>query len=160
LLEDGSYRRIGDTQEQLCEARIVSWTNVNLTELVEDGRFWADLYYRLNGIELHIPPLRARREDIVPIAEHYLVQFARSAGHRVPALAPAAISVMEDHHWPGNVWELRHRLSPAIWPLPHEGGKSLSAPKPTSPEAGRQSARQSAARSSYHAVTPHVRIAL
>jgi DNA-binding NtrC family response regulator len=114
LIEDGRYRRIGGAQEQLCEARIVSSTNVNLTELVEDGRFRADLYYRLNGIELHIPPLRARREDIVPIAEHYLVQFSRSASHRVPALAPAAISAMEDHHWPGNVWELRHRLERAV----------------------------------------------
>ena len=52
---------------------------------VTEGRFRADLYYRLNAIELHIPPLRARREDIVPLAEHYLAQFARSAGHRVPS---------------------------------------------------------------------------
>jgi DNA-binding NtrC family response regulator len=114
LLEDGRYRRIGGTQEQLCEARIVSSTNADLAERVADGRFRADLYYRLNGIELHIPPLRARREDIVRIAEHYLVQLARSAGHRVPALAPAAISAMEDHPWPGNVWELRHRLERAV----------------------------------------------
>ena len=110
LLEDGRYRRIGGVQDLLCEARIVSSSNTNLTGLVADGRFRDDLYYRLNGIELHIPPLRARREDIVTVAEHYLVQFARSAGYRVPVLAPAAISVMEDHHWPGNVWELRHRL--------------------------------------------------
>ena len=58
---------------------------------MKDGRFRADLYYRLNAIELHIPPLRARREDIVPLAEHYLAQFSRSAGHRVPSLTPAAI---------------------------------------------------------------------
>jgi DNA-binding NtrC family response regulator len=114
LLEDGRYRRIGGVQDLLCEARIVSSSNTNLTGLVADGRFRDDLYYRLNGIELHIPPLRARREDIVPVAEHYLVQFARSAGYRVPVLAPAAISVMEDHHWPGNVWELRHRLERAV----------------------------------------------
>jgi DNA-binding NtrC family response regulator len=114
LLEDGRYRRIGGVQDLLCEARIVSSSNTNLTGLVADGRFRDDLYYRLNGIESHIPPLRARREDIVPVAEHYLVQFARSAGYRVPVLAPAAISVMEDHHWPGNVWELRHRLERAV----------------------------------------------
>jgi DNA-binding NtrC family response regulator len=114
LLEDGRYRRIGGTEEQVCEARVVSSTNVNLVKLVEEGRFRADLYYRLNGIELHIPPLRSRREDIVPIAEHYLVQFARSTGQRVPALTPAAIIAMEEHHWPGNVWELRHRLERAV----------------------------------------------
>src|SRR5580658_3874001 len=90
LLEDGSYRRLGGAQMMVSQARIVSSSNADLSARVTEGRFRADLYYRLNAIELHIPPLRARPEDIVPLAEHYLAQFARNAGCRVPSLTPAA----------------------------------------------------------------------
>jgi DNA-binding NtrC family response regulator len=121
-LEDGSYRRIGGTQELVSEARIVSSSNADLPALVIKGSFRADLYYRLNVIELHIPPLRARIEDIIPLAEHYLVQFARAAGHRVPSLTPAAKTALRDHDWPGNVRELRNRLERAL-------GLSAGAPQ-------------------------------
>ena len=122
LLEDGSYRRLGGTQELVSDARIVSSSNADLPALVANGSFRADLYYRLNVIELHIPPLRARREDIIPLAEHYLAQFARSAGHRVPSLTPAARAALRDHGWPGNVRELRNRLERAL-------GLSAGAPQ-------------------------------
>jgi DNA-binding NtrC family response regulator len=105
LLEDGSYRRLGGTQELVSDARIVSSSNADLAALVTKGNFRADLYYRLNVIELHIPPLRARSEDIIPLAEHYLAHFARSTGHRVPSLAPAARGALREHNWPGNVRE-------------------------------------------------------
>ncbi|HEY1935072.1 MAG TPA: sigma-54 dependent transcriptional regulator [Acetobacteraceae bacterium] len=114
LLEAGTYRRIGGSQELMSEARIISSSNADLRALVAEDRFRADLYYRLNGIELRIPPLRARCDDIVPIAEHYLVQFARLAGHRVPALTQPAIAALQDYAWPGNVRELRHRLERAV----------------------------------------------
>jgi transcriptional regulator with GAF, ATPase, and Fis domain len=114
LLEDGSYRRLGGTQELVSEARIVSSSNADLAALVAKGNFRADLYYRLNVIELHIPPLRARCEDIIPLAEHYLAQFARGAGHRVPSLTSAARAALRDHGWPGNVRELRNRLERAL----------------------------------------------
>jgi DNA-binding NtrC family response regulator len=122
LLEDGSYRRIGGTQEIVSEARIVSSSNADLPALVHKGSFRADLYYRLNVIELHIPPLRARVDDIIPLAEHYLVQFARAVGHRVPSLAPGARAALRDHDWPGNVRELRNRLERAL-------GLSAGAPQ-------------------------------
>ena len=122
LLEDGSYRRLGGTQELVSEARIVSSSNADLAALVAKGNFRADLYYRLNVIELHIPPLRARCEDIIPLAEHYLAQFARGAGHRVPSLTSAARAALRDHGWPGNVRELRNRLERAL-------GLSLGAPQ-------------------------------
>ena len=98
----------------MSDARIVSSSNADLPSLVAEGRFRADLYYRLNAIELHIPPLRARREDIVPLSEHYLAQFARRAGHRVPTLTSAAKAALHDHTWPGNVRELRNRLERAL----------------------------------------------
>jgi len=114
LLEDGTYRRLGGTQELVSDARIVSSSNADLPALVAQGCFRADLYYRLNVIELHIPSLRARREDILPLAEHYLAQFGRGAGHRIPSLTPAAIVALRDHGWPGNVRELRNRLERAL----------------------------------------------
>ena len=122
LLEDGSYRRVGGTSELVSNSRIVSSSNADLPALVAKGCFRADLYYRLNAIELHIPPLRARREDIVPLAEHYLVRFARGTGHRVPSLTPAARAALHDHDWPGNVRELRNRLERAL-------GLSAEAPQ-------------------------------
>ena len=114
LLEDGSYRRIGGSHELISEARVISSSNADLRALVGELSFRADLYYRLNGVELRIPPLRARHEDIVPIAEHYLVQFSRNAGYRVPVLTQPAIAGLQDHTWPGNVRELRHRLERAV----------------------------------------------
>jgi DNA-binding NtrC family response regulator len=121
LLEDGTYRRLGGTQELVSRARIVSSSNADLSGLVAAGNFRADLYYRLNMIELHIPPLRARRDDIVPLAEHYLAQLRRSVGERVPSLTPAAKAALRDHPWPGNIRELRNRLERAL-------GMSAGAP--------------------------------
>lgn len=114
LLEDGSYRRLGGTHELVSEARIVSSSNADLPALVANGTFRADLYYRLNVIELRIPPLRSRGEDIIPLVEHYLAQFARGAGHRVPSLTPSARAALREHGWPGNVRELRNRLERAV----------------------------------------------
>ncbi|HET7883865.1 MAG TPA: sigma 54-interacting transcriptional regulator, partial [Acetobacteraceae bacterium] len=114
LLEDGRYRRVGGGAELVSDARVVSSSNADVPSLVSQGLFRADLYYRLNAVELHIPPLRARREDIVPLAEYFLVQFSRSAGHRQPSLSPAARAALNDHDWPGNVRELRNRLERAI----------------------------------------------
>jgi DNA-binding NtrC family response regulator len=114
LLEDGSYRRPGDTRETVSEARIVSSSNADLPALVAEGRFRTDLYYRLNAIELRIPPLRARPEDIIPLAEHLLAQFARRSGQRAPSLTPAARAALCEHAWPGNIRELRNRVERAL----------------------------------------------
>jgi DNA-binding NtrC family response regulator len=114
LLEDGRFNRLGGTQEMISEARIVASSNADLPALIKERQFRSDLYYRLNVTELHIPPLRARREDIVSLAEHFIAQFSRAAGHRIPALTPAAMTALLDHVWPGNVRELRHRVQRAL----------------------------------------------
>jgi DNA-binding NtrC family response regulator len=114
LLEDGTYRKLGDMRETVSGARIVSSSNADLSALMADGRFRADLYYRLNAIELQIPPLRARPEDIIPLAEHLLAQFARRMGQRVPSLMPAARAALCEHAWPGNIRELRNRVERAL----------------------------------------------
>jgi two-component system response regulator AtoC len=106
LLEDGTYRKVGGAQELVSNARIVSSTNADLPRLVAEERFRSDLYYRLNAIELHLPPLRARPEDIVPLAEHLIAEIARRSGQRTPSLTPAARAALRDHAWPGNIREL------------------------------------------------------
>ena len=114
LVEDGSYRRLSGTTELISQARIVSSSNADLKAFIADGRFRSDLYFRLNATELHIPSLRARREDIVPLAEHFLVQFAHCAHNRVPSLTPSAVAALNDYAWPGNVRELRNRIERAV----------------------------------------------
>jgi DNA-binding NtrC family response regulator len=114
LIEDKRFTRLGGMQGLISEARIVSSSNVDLPTLVREGRFGADLYYRLNVTELHIPPLRARREDIIPLAEHFVAQSSRSAGHRIPNLSLIAATELLDYNWPGNVRELRHRMERAV----------------------------------------------
>jgi transcriptional regulator with PAS, ATPase and Fis domain len=114
LLGDSSYRRVGGTSEIISDARIVSSSNADLPTLIARGEFRADLYYRLNAVEVHIPPLRARRQDIIPLAEHYLVQFSRSTGDRVPVLSPSTRAAMQEHDWPGNIRELRNRMERAV----------------------------------------------
>ncbi len=114
LLEDGTYRRVGGAQELVSKARIVSSTNADLAKLVAEQRFRSDLYYRLNAIELHLPPLRARPEDIVPLAEHLIAEIARRLGQRIPSLIPSARAALRDHAWPGNIRELRNRLERAF----------------------------------------------
>ena len=114
LLEDGTYRKLGSAQELVSHARVVSSSNADLPALVGEGRFRVDLYYRLNTIELRIPALRARPEDIIPLAEHILTQLARRSSQRIPSLTSAARAALRDHPWPGNIRELRNRLERAL----------------------------------------------
>ncbi len=114
LLEDGSYRRVGGDETLVSQARIISSSNTDLQALVAAGRFRADLYFRLNANELHIPPLRSRPEEIIPLAQHNLAALARRDGGRPPALTPAAVAALKAHAWPGNVRELRNRVERAF----------------------------------------------
>jgi DNA-binding NtrC family response regulator len=114
LLEDGTYRRVGGVQELTSNVRIISSSNTDLPRLISEGAFRTDLYYRLNAIELRIPPLRSRPEDIVPLAEHIIAETARRASGRIQTLLPAARSALRDHTWPGNIRELRNRLERAV----------------------------------------------
>lgn len=125
LLEDGTYRRLGGTQEFTSNARIISSSNADLPKLVSEGAFRADLYYRLNVIELRIPPLRSRPEDILPLAEHIIAEIARRTSGRIPVLLPAARAALCEHRWPGNIRELRNRLERAIGLA--DGSAQLSA---------------------------------
>jgi DNA-binding NtrC family response regulator len=104
-LQEREFERLGDTRSTHVNIRIVATTNVSLPAMVEQGKFRADLYYRLNVIPLPLPPLRERREDIPVLAEFFVRKFANEAGRPMPVLHPEFVSGLQEHSWPGNVRE-------------------------------------------------------
>jgi DNA-binding NtrC family response regulator len=113
VLETRTFRRLGGSREISVDVRFVAATHRNLPEMVKNGQFREDLYYRLNVGAIDVPPLRARREDILPLARYFLAEAARAVGSPALALAPALEPMLEDYAWPGNVRELRNVLERA-----------------------------------------------
>ncbi len=139
FLQEQRYERLGDTRTRQADVRIVAATNRNLDELVADGRFRQDLLYRLNVVEITLPPLRERQEDIVPLASGLLAGFATAAGVAAHELSPTARDLLLTYPWPGNVRELRNELQriTVLWPSrtiepeafsPRVRGQSSNAP--------------------------------
>lgn len=113
FLQDKSYERVGDTVTRRADVRLITATNVNLEAAVQAGEFREDLLYRLNVVELEIPPLRERKEDIPRLSENLLAFFARRNGNRTTGFTEAALHALVSHPWPGNVRELRNALERA-----------------------------------------------
>jgi transcriptional regulator with GAF, ATPase, and Fis domain len=113
VLETGELRRIGDTQIERVDVRIVAATNTDLDREVTQGRFRKDLYYRLKGLDIHLPPLRERMGDIPLLAEHFLVQATLSMGKRL-SLPFETKQWLMSLPWPGNVRELRLSMERAV----------------------------------------------
>jgi len=111
VLEDGHYRRVGGTQEQFANVRVVAATNRPLEEEISTRRFREDLFYRLNVVCIELPPLRERREDIPALVEHFLK--TRQIGPVPCRLAPEAMEALVKHSWPGNIRELANVLERA-----------------------------------------------
>jgi DNA-binding NtrC family response regulator len=114
FLEQGTIERIGGREPVAVDVRIVSATHVDLAAAVAQGRFRADLYHRLCVIELRVPPLRERGDDIVRIAEHALARYAGEGGRRLRGFSPRALRAIRAHDWPGNVRELLNRVRQAV----------------------------------------------
>ena len=114
VVEDGIYRPVGARGERQVNMRIVAATNKNLAEAMQCGAFREDLYHRLNGFQIHIPPLRERASDIPLIAEHFFRLVAGQARHPVRGIAPEAIERLRERSWPGNVRELRNCIFRAV----------------------------------------------
>ena len=112
ILEEQEVRRIGSNQVINVDVRIIAASNRNLAQLVEEGRFRQDLYYRLRVIEIDLPPLRERLEDIPLLVEHFLRKFSSERG-RVFSISPYALSGLMTYEWPGNVRELENALESA-----------------------------------------------
>ena len=110
VLEDQRFEPVGAQDSVQVDVRVVAATNRNLEEEIERGNFREALFYRLNVIPFHVPPLRERREDIAVLAQYFLAEFAVAYGRKPKELTPPALSLLEDHHWPGNVRELRNMI--------------------------------------------------
>jgi len=112
-IETGEVDRIGATETIRVDVRILSATNKELNEAMETGEFRRDLFYRLNGVPLHVPPLRERRGDIPSLAAHFLGKACAAEGKPAKRLTPEAQALLEEYRWPGNVRELRNLMERA-----------------------------------------------
>lgn len=119
VLQTGEFERLGSTSTKKVDVRIVSATNANLRQMIANGSFREDLLFRLNVIEIRIPPLRERSEDVLPLAEHFL-KVLEQPGREPLALSQEAVRALMGHDWPGNVRELQNRIQRAT--LLSQGG--------------------------------------
>lgn len=110
VLQEGTFTPVGSTQVKRANVRVLAATNRDLEDMVEKGSFREDLFYRLNVINLVVPPLRDRKEDIVLLTDFFLDRFAKSTGKSRKTLSKECMAVMMDHEWPGNVRELENEI--------------------------------------------------
>lgn len=114
LLQEKEYERVGENTTRTAEVRVIAASNRNLKQLVDEGKFREDLYYRLNVIAVTMPPLRNRPKDLLQFANDYLEFFSRQTGRRVRGFSPAAMSWLTTYAWPGNLRELRNAMERAV----------------------------------------------
>lgn len=114
VLETGELQRVGSSKTQHVDVRVISATNANLRDEIASGRFREDLLFRLNTVEIHLPPLRERREDIPLLANHFLRQYAQRYRKQVNGFDMAATQALLEHSWPGNVRELDHAVERSV----------------------------------------------
>lgn len=114
VLEGHPFERVGGGTQISVDVRVVAATNQPLEQAMKEGNFRRDLFYRLQVVEIHVPPLRERRGDIALIAEHFLNRFVRETGRRIRGFTDEAISAMSEYQWPGNVRELRNAVERAV----------------------------------------------
>ncbi len=119
-LEDMRFRRLGDVQDRRVDVRLVAATHRDLDELVREGKFREDLYYRIRGVELRVPPLRERGDDVLLLARGLLERVGRDLARPAVRLSPAAEAALRAHTWPGNIRELRNVLEHAALLAPED----------------------------------------
>ena len=115
VLEQRVVTRVGGSESIPVDVRVVAATNADLADRVAAKTFRQDLYYRLGVVTQHLPPLRERAEDVIPLAEHFLAQFAAKLGRKTPALSAEARKRLQAHAWPGNVRELRNTIERVVY---------------------------------------------
>lgn len=120
VLEEREIERLGGDRTIKVDVRVIAATNQNLQELVREGRFREDLYYRINVVNLHIQPIRHRREDLEPLIQHFIKKYCREFNRPPMDIDDAALKVLHDYDWPGNVREVRNCVERAV--LLAEGG--------------------------------------
>jgi DNA-binding NtrC family response regulator len=114
VLQEREFEPLGSERTQKVDVRVIAATNRDLRQMVSDGRFQEDLYYRLNVIPIHIPPLRERRDDVPVLVEHFIAKHAQRAGKRIEGLAPGVLETLQNAEWAGNVRELENTVERAV----------------------------------------------
>jgi Nif-specific regulatory protein len=114
VLQEKEFERVGSQTPIRCNVRIIAATSRNLEEMIEQEKFRADLYYRLNVFPIYVPPLRERKSDILLLADHFVEKFSKSSGKNVRRVSTAAIDLLASYHWPGNVRELENCIERAV----------------------------------------------
>jgi transcriptional regulator with PAS, ATPase and Fis domain len=114
VLQDRSFYRVGGSEEVRVDVRVVAATHVNLLQAVAEGKFRDDLFYRLNVIEIRIPPLRERREDIPLLARHFMERLSHELGKDIGEISEGGLKILMDYNWPGNVRELENAVERAM----------------------------------------------
>jgi two-component system, NtrC family, response regulator PilR len=114
VLQERKFRRVGGLEEMQADIRVIAATNQELAKLVGDGRFREDLFYRINVIGIHLPPLRERREDIPILAEHFLAKYSEQMGKSITGISRDALNLMQKYEWPGNIRELENTIERAV----------------------------------------------
>jgi len=129
FLQDHTYERLGTTNQRLADVRIIAATNRDLEAMVREGRFREDLLYRLNVVELTLPALRDRKEDILDLSRHFLAVYSAAANRTQPELSAEAQALLMAHPWPGNIRELRNEIQRAcvLWPTRVIGPEAFSS---------------------------------
>jgi two-component system, NtrC family, response regulator AtoC len=134
LLENKTFRRVGGVQELRADVRVIAATNVNLEERVAEGRFRADLFFRLNVVRIVVPSLREHLDDVPMLTAHFIARFNQEMKRQVKGVAPAAMEMLKGYHWPGNVRELRNVIERAF--ILHAGADEIR-PEHLTPELRR-----------------------
>jgi transcriptional regulator with GAF, ATPase, and Fis domain len=114
ILEGHPFERVGGSVPIRVDVRVVAATNQPLEQAIQEGRFRRDLFFRLQVVEIRVPPLRERKSDVPILAEHFLRRFVRETGRKIRGFTPAAMKKMEEYDWPGNVRELRNVVERAV----------------------------------------------
>ncbi len=114
VLQDREFERVGGVKTLTADVRLICASNRDLKKAADKSRFREDLYYRINGIPIHLPPLRSRREDILALAESFLARSAAEMGGGKRRLSPETVEILETYHWPGNIRELENAIGRAV----------------------------------------------
>jgi two-component system response regulator HydG len=114
VLEEKTITRLGSREPTAVDFRLISATRRDLEERIHSGQFREDFYYRINVIQISVPPLRSRKNDIKPLVEHFLAKYSQETAKYVDRITAAALNLLERYHWPGNVRELENAVERAV----------------------------------------------
>ncbi|MFI5119002.1 MAG: sigma-54-dependent transcriptional regulator [Thermoanaerobaculia bacterium] len=159
ILQSGEFERLGSNQTRRVDVRVIGATNTDLPLAIRDGRFREDLYFRLNVVELLVPALRDRPDDVLPLANAFLSSHSRAQGRVAPALSPSAQRMLLSHAWPGNVRELENRVRRALLVEPGDvlepaslGFEQAAPPSGVRPRMNGKESEESAERAALEAL--------